>query len=209
MGIQEQDGLMTTMKTAGVFVALIAGLVLATGARSEANRGKRQIEAGDLARWDDLSTWVIPNRETQQTEIGMGLVLSGPAGAMRLAFFVTQPTRGRAAEPTSVGFRVASSLRMNPNLLRTPTLTFLAKVRNDEDELEEVELDLTSAIRVDNPAAGAAVTSGVGQMPPEAFKTLARAEELTGTILGAPVDFRDDQREAIQAFRDKVFPSKR
>lgn len=200
---------MTTLKTAGVFVALIAGLVLGAGGRPEAGAGGRQIEAGDLANWADLSTWVIPDRETQQTEVGMGLVLNGPVGAMRLAVFITRPTRGGAAEPTSVGFRVASSLRMNPNLLRTPTLTFLATVRNDQDELEEVELDLTSAMRVDNPAAGAAITSGVGQMPPEAFKTLARAEALTGTVLGAPVEFRDEQREALQAFRDKVFPAGR
>lgn len=200
---------MTTRKTAGVFVALIASVMLAAGGRPEAGAGGRQIEAGDLATWADLSTWVIPNRETQQTEVGMGLVLDGPSGAMRLAFFITRPARGGDAEPTSVGFRVASSLRMNPNLLRAPVLTFLARVRNDEDELEDVELDLTAAMRVDNPAPGAAITSGVGQITPDAFKTLARAEELTGTVLGAPVEFRDEQREAVRAFRDKVFPAKR
>jgi hypothetical protein len=200
---------MTTSRAAGTFIALLAVLVLAGSVRPEADAGRRQIEAGDLANWADLSTWSIPNRETRQLEVGMGLVLSGPSGAMRLAFYVNQPMRGTVPEPASVGFRVASSLRMNPNLLRTPTLVFTAVVRNEEDELEEVELDLSSAMMVDNPAPGAAITSGVGSMSVEAFKTLADAEEISANILGAKVEFGDEQREAVTAFRDKLFPSKR
>jgi hypothetical protein len=203
---------MTKSRAVCTVAALAAVVVLAGGARVGAGSAgtASQIQAGDLATWADLSTWSNANRVTRQTEIGMGLIVDGSSGSMRLAFYVTQPTRGTAPEPSSIGVRVASSLRMDPNLLRSPTLIFNTTTTDEEtDEVTEAEFDLSSSLRVDNPAPGAAITSGLTELTAEQFITIAESDSIEGTILGAEVEFREDQIEAILAFRERVLPPKK
>jgi len=202
--------MMTTSRAAFAVITTVALLVLTGGTRVGAGGvgGSPQIQAGDLANWADRSTWSTPDAASRQTEVGMGLVVGGSSGSMRLAFYVLQPTRGVAPEPSSIGVRVASSLRMNPNLLRTPTLIFNTTTVDEEDGVEEAEIDLSPTLRVDNPAPGAAVTSGLSRLTAEQFITIAEADEMEGTILGAAVEFREDQLDAIRAFRERVLPSK-
>lgn len=197
---------MPSTRTARVFIAVMALACAAGAARPAAVAGPRQAEAGYLANWADLSTWSTPNPKTRQTEIGLGLVLDGDSGPMRLAFYVSQPTRGRGPAPATVKFRVASGAQMDPTLLRTPTLTFAAKVPAGKDKFETVKLDLSSSMTVDNPVPGAAITSAIGSMTAKEFQTLAGAQALGAVVLGARVEFRDNQRAALRAFRDRVFP---
>jgi hypothetical protein len=190
-------------------IAALPILAAAVGARPLPD-AREQIEAGYLAAWADLSTWTRGSREGGQTEVGLGLVLDGPSGPMRLAFFVTRPARGRTRPPAAVGFRVASGARVNPALLRTPTVIFTARVSAGKGrQLETVEVDLSSAMTVDNPAPGAAITSAVGSMPAREFHVLADARDLRAVLLGARVIFRDDQQDAVRAFRDRIFPARK
>jgi hypothetical protein len=192
-----------------ILLALLAVGAAAGAVAPETDGDWRQAQAGYLATWADLSTWETTNPDTRQTEIGLGLVLDGRSGGMRLAFFVARPPGGRARTPGAVGFRVAAGARLSPTLLRTPTIVFTARVPGGKDTLETVKLDLSSAMTVDNPAPGAAITSAVGSMPARDFQTLADARALSAVLLGAPVEFRDNQRAALRDFRDKVFPTKR
>jgi hypothetical protein len=190
------------------YLGVLPLLAAAVAAGPAIETAADQVQAGYLATWADLSTWTRASRDTGQTEVGLGLVLDGPSGAMRLAFVVNQPARGRARTPTAIGFRVASGARVNPALLRTPTLIFTARVPAGTDRLKTVELDLSSAMTVDNPAPGAAITSALGSMPARDFQMLADARDLSAVLLGARVVFRNDQQVAVRAFRDRVFPPK-
>jgi hypothetical protein len=161
-----------------------------------------QIEAGALATWSDLSTWSRPSATAGQIETGLGLVVTGPNGDMRLAFYVERPAQGRQALPRDIGVRAAAGAVMSPNLLRTPTLTFTSVGADDKKQI----IDVSSRMAVDNPAPGAAVTSGVARMSVADFRALASSVELQAKVFGAEVALRDDQIEAIRAFRDRVLP---
>ena len=161
-------------------------------------------QAGYLADWADRSTWRRRDKNTGRVEVGLGLVLNGSAGAMRLAFYVSEPSPIAPAGLRPIGFRVAAGPRLNPGLLRSPTLTFTATVGVRGAKPRQVVIDASSTMTVDNPAPGAPVTSGTGTLPQGAIHTLADATALSGAILGVPVQFRDDQRAAIRSFRDRV-----
>lgn len=181
----------------------VAGLGMAGIGRLAA--APAQIEAGALATWADLSTWSRPAKAPGQAETGLGLVVTGSSGEMRLAFYVVRPAQGRRAAPSEVGVRAASGALMSPNLLRTPTLTFTSISADEKEEL----IDVSRRMTVDNPAPGAAVTSGIAALTPEEFLRLASSAKLQALIFGAEVALRADQIDAIRAFRDRVFPPAR
>jgi hypothetical protein len=163
-------------------------------------------QAGYLADWADRATWRRRDKTTGKVEVGLGLVLNGSAGAMRLAFYVDDPTPIMPVGLRPVGFRVAAGPRLNPGILRTPTLTFTAVVSVNGAKPRPITIDASATMTVDNPAPGAPVTSGTGMLPQGAIHAIADASALSGSILGVPVSFRDDQRAAIRAFRDRVAP---
>jgi hypothetical protein len=195
--------LKTTFKT--IRTTFIAVTTVAALATAGVGRASAQIEAGALATWADLSTWSRPDPAAGGTEVGLGLVVEGPDGAMRLAFFVIERQRGgRTPPPAQIGVRAAAGSRMNPNLLRTPTLAFILRTPGQETE----EIDVSSTMTVDNPAPGAAVTSGVGHIPVARFRALTTSKEVLARIFGAEVALREDQLEAIRAFRERVLPAR-
>jgi hypothetical protein len=164
-----------------------------------------QIEAGTLATWADLSTWTRPAAGVPGgIEVGLGLVLAGPDGDMRLAFYAVRPAApGVQADrpPSEIGVRAAASARMNPNLLRTPTLTLTFGGPEREDQT----IDLSATMAVNDPAPGAFVTSGIATMTADTFLQLTAADEIAASVFGAAVALRDDQVEAVRAFRDHLF----
>lgn len=164
-----------------------------------------QIEAGYLASWEDKSTWTRPVAGTTAlVEVGVGLVLEGGSGPMRLAFYVVRATRGAASSrpPVDINVRAAAGSRMNPNLIRTPTLSFT----HGSPEADTETIDVSSSMAVNDPAPGAAVESGVAKISAEAFQTMLEAPEIGANIFGAEVTLREDQIEALRAFRDRLFP---
>lgn len=184
---------------------LVLSLLIGLAATASAAMAPSQIEAGSLATWSDLSTWSRPSSTAGQTEVGLGLVVTGPSGAMRLAFYVERPTQGRATTLRDIGVRAAAGVVMSPNLIRTPTLTFTSVGADDKKQV----IDVSSRMAVDNPAPGAAVTSGVARMIVADFRVLAASVELQAQVFGAEVALREDQIEAIRAFRDRVLPPAR
>jgi len=214
MGLKEEERAMRTSHSRAGIVAVtvlagVAAVSIAAAPRSLLPAATdTQIEAGALATWADLSTWTRPAAGAPgRTEFGLGLVLAGPDGDMRLAFYVVRPDRrtGATRPPTQVGVRAASGALMNPNLLRRPVLTI---TYGDPDEEAET-IDLSQAMMVDNPAPGAAVTSGVASIAAERFVEVTAAEDISANIFGAAVTLRRDQIEALRAFRDRVFPPAR
>lgn len=202
-------GIVAVTVLAGVTAASIAAVAIAAAPRTFLpSSAGTQIEAGALATWADLSTWTRPAAGAPgRTEFGVGLVLAGPDGDMRLAFYVVRPDRrtGATRPPGDVGVRAASGALMNPNLLRRPVLTI---TYGDPDEEAET-IDLSQAMTVDNPAPGAAVTSGVASIAAERFIEVVAADDISANIFGATVTLRRDQIEALRAFRDRFFPPAR
>lgn len=195
------------VSTAVAGLAAVVMLMAPGAAQLSADGAASQIEAGALASWGDLSSWSRPAAGVEgRTEHGLGLVLSGGSGQMRLAFFVVradrEPARSRPIE--TVGLRAAAGARVNPNLIRRPTLMLTFGDPGADPET----LDLSESMTVDNPAPGAPVASGVGSMAAADFLRMIAAEEISGEIFGASVTFRADQVDAARAFGERFFPGR-
>lgn len=178
-----------------VVVVVLLGLSIA------ATRGPGpQAGAGPLATWADGETWSRYLAATGETEVGLGLQPSGSGGTMKVAFMARQRGKTAPRAPEEITVQLGSGALVNPNILRSPTLVFVLNPKT----AQQVTLDLSSRLSVDNPAPGAAVTSGFARIPSAAFVRITRARRLSAMTLGLSVEFSPAQLEALRAFRDRL-----
>jgi len=164
----------------------------------------RQIRAGVLATWKDLETWTQYHDDTRETEKGLGLVLSGGGGQMRLAFSARLEGRFPNKPPASVAIEAAADPMANPNTLRNPTLHFLVTSPDDKRTV----LELSNRMVVDNPAPGAMVNDAVARIKPEEFASLAWAKAIKANVFMVDVEFSADQLKALQKYAESLFVKK-
>jgi hypothetical protein len=158
-----------------------------------------QSVTGVVPNWTDLETWARPLASAREVEHGLGLHVSGPTGPMMLSFTGRLSLRSATA-PASLQVVMAPPVMANPNLIRKPTLVFIA---DDGAKAREV-IDATSSVRVDDPAPGAIVRSATARISADAFRRLTTAETLTAEVFGAEVTIRPDQIKAMQALAAKL-----
>jgi hypothetical protein len=167
--------------------------------------GARQIRAGALATWKDLETWTQYHDDTRETEKGLGLILSGAGGQMRLSFAARLDGRFPNKPPAAVAIEAAADPMANPNTLRNPTLQFLATSIDGK----HTALDLSTRMVVDNPAPGAMVNDAVAKLKPEEFGAIAWAKAVRANVFMVDVEFSADQLRALQKFADSLFLTKK
>ena len=152
-----------------------------------------------VATWGDLESWTRAV-VASETESGLGLHLAGGGGTALVAFAGRVGADPTAGPPGDVEIQVAIAPRANPNAIRTATLIFVV----DADGDHRVVLDLSAALRVDGPAPGAAVTSGIARLPSGDFVRMATAGTLRATVLGFDVEFRRDQIDALRTLAGQL-----
>ncbi|HUL72148.1 MAG TPA: hypothetical protein VLT86_03555 [Vicinamibacterales bacterium] len=186
---------------------VLSGLVIVAFALGLAGGrvGARQISAGMLSTMKDLDTWTTYHDDTRQTERGLGVVVSGKGGTMRMSFVAMLEGRFPKTAPRSIRVQASADPLANPNTLRTPTLTLFVDAKAEKPFV----LDLGSRMTVDNPAAGAMVLDSVAQITAEEFARVAWAESIRANVFMVDVEFRPDQLKALQKFSDSIFISKK
>jgi hypothetical protein len=178
----------------------IAGLALAvTALTTAAPPLGAQSATGFVATWNDREIWTHATPDGRATEVGVGLQPTGPEGTMPIAFLVRYEGR-LTAPPTDVIVQVAVSPGISPNVLHTPTLTFLVGKKSGEP----AELNWSSKLLVDQPGPGANIQSGVAHVQPAEFQKLLTADALGANLLGIQVQFRIPQLDALRAFATRV-----
>ena len=172
---------------------------LAACAAGAAADPRAQSVTGVVPKWADLETWARPIAATSEVEHGLGLQFGGTGGMMMLSFSGRISTR-TSAPPTSIGAVVAPPVLANPNVIRKASLTFIA---DDGTDLRAV-IDVSSSLRVDDPAPGAVIRSASVQIPAADFARLTKAKTLKVTVFGSDSLVRIDQIKAMQSLADKL-----
>jgi hypothetical protein len=158
-----------------------------------------QSVTGVVPNWSDLETWSRPIPGAREVEHGVGLHVSGPGGTMLLSFSGRLSLR-TLRPPASLLVVLAPPLLSNPNVIRKPTLIFVA----DDGTKEREVIDATASVRVDDPAPGAIVRSATGRVSAPSFLRLTEAKMIAGEVFGAEVAFRPDQMKALQDLAAKL-----
>ena len=176
------------------FLAVVLGVTtaLTIGLRS-------QSVTGVVPNWGDLETWTRAITATREAEHGLGLHLNGTGGMMLLSFAGRLDIR-TPTPPPSLHVVMAPPLMGNPNIVRAPTLVFIA----DDGTDARAVIDATGSVRVDDAAPGAIVRSATGRVTASDFARLAKAKTIKATVFGSESLVRIDQIKAMQALADKL-----
>lgn len=153
---------------------------------------------GVQANWKDLDTWSHLLDASRENELGLGLQ---PDGGALIAFLGRLSIRDPRTPPSEVRAQVAIGYLANPNMIRTPTLTFLA----DAGTPRRFALDVSGSLITDDASPGGIIQNAMGTLRSADFLRLSRAETLGATILGFDVVFRPEQLRAMRAFADRIY----
>lgn len=160
---------------------------------------RAQSVTGVTPNWGDLQPFTRSITASREVEHGLGLHLSGPEGIMMVSFAGRLSLRTLAA-PTGLTVVMAPPVMSNPNLIRKPTLVFLADDKTDDREV----IDASGSVRVDDPAPGATVRSALGRIGAADFVRLTKAKTLTAEVFGSMTTVRPDQIQAMKALAEKL-----
>jgi hypothetical protein len=177
----------------------IVGAALILGVTS-VGAGADQRLAMMRAEWGDLETWTHYIQDSRQNELGLGLQVAGPTGTSFLAFTGRLAVRSPTQPPREIGVQIAAGKLSNPNVVRRPSLVFVA----DGGEKNAFRLDLSERLNVDDPTPGGSAENGVALMRPADFVRLSSATTLTADVLGFEAELRDDQIRAMHAFAERL-----
>jgi hypothetical protein len=155
--------------------------------------------------WSDLETWSRKGMDIRETDVGVGLHLSGVGGTMLLSFSATLNSRSPSSAPSEVAVMAGAPLDSNPNTVRTAVLGFVVEIEDVVKKTSERKtIDLTSKLILDNPAPGARVENGIAKMTIAQFTDMVKAKTASARIFGADVVFRADQLKAVAAFGERI-----
>jgi hypothetical protein len=177
-------------------VVVLGGVVAAGGAAKVA----AQLPAGMHVSWADLETWSRHDERAQETEVGLGLHLTGPSGAMLLSFTSRFPGKVALRAPEGVIAFVSVTPTVNPNVLRKPTLVFLLEPKTKL----AATMDMSQRLSVDRPGPGQVYSNGRASMSPEEYLRLTGVTTMHAELLGFNVEFRRDQIRAMRDFGERI-----
>ena len=155
--------------------------------------------------WADLETWNRRGSDTRETEVGLGLHLSGSGGTMLLSFAATLNSRTPNVPPSELQLTVGAPFNSNPNTVRSGVLGFVVEIEDLVKQTSEKKtIDLSSRLTLDNPAPGAVPENGTARMTIAQFTDLVKAKTVAARVIGVNVVFRPDQLKAVQAFGERI-----
>lgn len=166
--------------------------------------GKRvatgQLEDVLASNWRDGEIRVQYLPSTQETQLSVGILPASPHGTLTFVLSARLRQRAPTEPPSTLQARIGVGLRVNPNAIRRPVLSFVldpktprATTIEASDRLRLLDLDPTASL--ENASATITLVE---------FIQLLRAEVITGQILGLSVSFSREQREALQEFGLRV-----
>jgi len=208
------------MRTGHPILRAVAGVVVAAVVAVSAIDvpvSARQIRAGVLATWKDGETWTQYHDDTRETEKGLGLILGGAGGQMRVSFVARLAGRFPNKPPSAVAMEAAADPMGNPNTLRNPTLRLLITPAPDDKQPPDarprvdekpVVLELSDRMVVDNPAPGAVVNDAVARLTAEEFAAIAYAKAVKAHIFTVDVEFSTAQLKVLQKYAESIFLKK-
>jgi hypothetical protein len=159
-----------------------------------------QFDAGPLANWVDLATWTRYDETSRMTEMGLGLIPTGPFGTMRVSLEARLDGRRPSKPPTTISLRLAPPAMLSPNQVRSTTLRFEV----DEKRKDRIVFELSDRVVSLDATPGSYVSSANAALTIEEFERLARAETLKADVLGIVVEFSAAQLKALRTYADRV-----
>jgi hypothetical protein len=180
--------------------SIVRAALVAIALFGAAAPARAQFDAGMLAAWKDLDTWTTYHEDRKVTELGLGLIATGPQGTMRISFEAMLPGRRPTEPPPRVTLRMAPPAMQNPNVLRSTVLTFDL----DERLKERVQYDLSDRVVSLDGTPGSSVTTATASMTIDEFVRFATSQTAKAVVLGIPVEFSAAQLKALRTYADRV-----
>jgi hypothetical protein len=179
----------------------VAAAILATPLAPHAGT---QNLTGLRPSWSDLETWSRKGMDIRETEMGIGLHLSGSGGTMMLSFSAKMNSRSPNASPAEVQIMVGAPFN-SANIVRPRILGFVVEIENlAKKTIERKTIDISSSLALDNPAPGAVPEAGIATMTIAQFADIVKAKTAAARIFGVDVVFREDQLKAVRAFGERI-----
>ena len=198
---------MTTRRSTGILLPVLIGLVSVAIVRA-ADPRPGQIPAGILGNVNDLEKWTRYYDDTRETEFGLGLIPKGGGNSLRLTFSARLEGRFPSQPPKQVVLHAIVGAQTNPNLNRTPKLTFeidtTIKKEGEIPAIVTTKLDLTSRAMPDRPAPGAMPEDLMVRLTVEEFANMAHADAIRLNAFGFSLKLNDQQIEALHDYGRRI-----
>ena len=175
------------------------GLLLALAvAMSGPVRG--QDPAALLATWKDGEIRESFDSAARISQIAVAVMPAGQHGSLTVVLSARWPGRTRLKPIDEFEIRANVGLRVNPNLIRQPTMLFVMDPDSDRSRV----LDLNERLQIPPAGAGSAIDTGKATISLVELIQLLRARSLTAEIFALPLTFTPAQLEALRKFGDRV-----
>ena len=151
--------------------------------------------------WRDLETWTHDVGTAPDSELGLGLQLSGPEGTVATSFTVLKLRRTPTAAPREVTITLIPVF--DPNRVRWTSVTFRVTTKDKGRST----IDLSDRVTTYPPGPfgpGDGPVNAKTRLTPAQFLQIADADAVTGTLLNVTTNFRRDQLNALKAFGEKA-----
>jgi hypothetical protein len=172
-------------------------LVLVLAALSSA-RG--QDPSALLATWKDGEIRESFDSAARISQIAVAVMPQGQHGSLTVIVSARWPGRSRLKPIDQFEIRANVGMRVNPNLIRQPTMMFVMDPDSDRTRV----LDLNDRLQTPPTGAGSAIDTGKAMISVTELIQLLRARTLNAEIFALPLTFTPEQLEALRKFGDRV-----
>ena len=154
-----------------------------------------------MVGWRDLETWTHDVGTAPDSELGLGLQLSGPEGTVAISFTVVKPRRSPTAAPREVSVTLIPAF--DPNRVRWGSAAFRVTTKDKRRSTIDVS-DRISTYPPGPFGPGDGPVNARVSLTPAQFLQIADADSVTGTLLNVTANFRRDQLNALKAFGERA-----
>jgi hypothetical protein len=179
----------------GRIVAL--GCVVALGSAAGA---LAQDPAALLATWKDGEIRETFDTSARVSQLAVAVMPAGAHGSLTVVVSARWPGRARTKPLTEFEVRADVGMRVNPNLIRQPSLVFMLDPGTDHTRV----IDLTERLKIPPSGPGSAIDTGTVTISLVELIQLLRAQTLDAEIFALPLTFTPTQLEALRKFGDRA-----
>jgi hypothetical protein len=150
--------------------------------------------------WQDLDTWSRELTSSHETELGVGLHLTGEGGTVLVAAIGRLDRQAPNRPPDDVTLQIAIPDTVSPYRIRRRQLSLAVN-----EGLEDFAvIDLTARLAVDDPSPGAHIQNGRASMSARDFLKVVSARTITANVFGSVARLRPDQIAALSGFATRL-----
>jgi hypothetical protein len=159
-----------------------------------------QDPAALLATWKDGEIRESFDAAARISQMAVAVMPEGQHGSLTVILSARWPGRTRLKPIDEFEVRATVGLRVNPNLIRQPTMRFVMDPDSDRTRV----MDLDDRLQTPPTGAGSAIDAGKATISLVELIQLLRARSLTAEIFALPLTFTPEQLEALRRFGDRV-----